>query len=155
MAVITYAPFTNLSDIVLNEQEGYIAFNRENIVLKETLADDSTPVTKVKAGTVVFRLKGAATNKTPFAVVETVADLAATNDVAIVIGNAMEFRPEFDLIPSDGTYFNAVALVGGAIQIRDYKVIEMLKEQGVTITFDALQPLLRAQGFKLVETFGA
>lgn len=72
------------SDLVVDQEEFNVSYDEANI----------TPAGVIPFGTVVFRAKGLA-KSAPWAKVAVAADIAATNEYAVVYGDQYGFKADF------------------------------------------------------------
>lgn len=151
-------PFTTanyvqrLSDIIVHEKDPSVGYARRDINI--------TPDGAIQAGTVVFRAKTADLTAawTKLVPGTSGANLVATNEFAIVIGDHFSYNPLFTPRAISAGRFNAVAIVGGgdAIQLKEYYIKQIALDTNVSglseAQFETLRGLLEAQGIQLLET---
>lgn len=135
-----------VSDFIVNETElpGYA---RESINVTPPAAGAA-----LKAGTVVFRTKG--TNPAgAYAPIAAAADIALTNEYAIVMGNHYSFNPSFVPNAIQANEFNAVAIKRGPIIMKEYYIKKIATDvAGAALTaaeFETLKEVLKVQGIVL------
>lgn len=146
-------PFTNrpyaklFSDIVVNELDPKVGYARETINVTPPASGDP-----VEAGTVVYRAKSA-DPLAAYAVLSASAQVAATNEFAVVYGDHYGFNPSF--VPSavhttNSVAGNAVAFVRGPVQLKECYLKQIAQDAaGANLSdaqFDSLKELLAGQG---------
>lgn len=144
-------PFTNipyekrLSDLVIMETtDPSSGFTRKEINV--TPPDGGAPVL---LGTVVFRAKSADPTAA-YAVVAAGADIALTNEYAVVFGNHFGFTESFVPAAIAAGKFNAVSFVQGPLKMKEYFLKQVHSALSAT-EFAALKGVLEKQGI-VVET---
>lgn len=134
-----------LSDLVVYEGiEPSVGYNRRELNVTPPAA--SAPL---KLGTIVFRAKSA-DETAPYAVVAAGADVALTNEYAVVIGNHYGYQPSFKPEAIAAGKFNAIAYTSGPMMIKDYLPKQI--HSALTATqFAALAQALEKQGIVVVD----
>lgn len=136
-----------LSDLILQEYDSGTAYTRD-------AASVTPPVSgKYKCGTLVFRAKGL-DPAAPYALA-TDADLVATNEFAILIGDQFQYESEIELLPVEAGKPNAVVLARGNAILASWVIEEVGKQNGlVEADFPKAYALLANQGIIVEKTYG-
>ena len=132
-----------LSDLVIFEGfEPIEGINRRDININT--------IAPTHLGTIVFRAKS--TDKAaPYAVVSTVADIALTNEYAIVLGDHYGYQSSFRPEAVAAGKFNAIAYTSGPMKTKDYLPKKI--HTGLNATqFAALAQALEKQGIVVIDT---
>lgn len=135
-----------MGDLVLNEKEPTVGLTRQNINVNVPTKN------KVRLGSIAYRAITA--ESAPAYTILTAVDadkLVDTNQFAVVIGDHYAQDDGFELRPVEAGKFNAVAIVRGSIQLKDYYIKKDL--EGFTdANFDTLFGLLAKQGILVAPT---
>lgn len=127
------------SDLVFHELDPSVGYARECINV--TPPATSAPVL---LGTVVFRAAGVDPSAA-YAVLVNASDIVATNEFAVVFGDAFGFNASY--VPNAVTagVFNSVAFKRGPVQLKDYYI--KLRHANLNATqFASLKEVLKKQG---------
>lgn len=139
-----------LSELVFHEIDPSVGYARRVV----NISDNETTI---PMGTVVFRTKasGQLDQGAPFAVAET-DDLVATNEFAVVFGDAYGCKGVFTTGAAADAPHKAVAYVRGEVQLKDRLLMAALEiEDRDSAEYKALKALLEAQGIIIERTLGA
>lgn len=130
-----------LSDLLFHEANSpYVGYDRADLT-DATVTVAGTDV--LTLGTPVFRAKGAVAG-TKWAPVKVVANLAITNEYALVIADGLGEQQD---VAGAGDH-NVTLLVRGPVMVKDAKVKKSAAAIGLTVAADqaTLIHLLKAQG---------
>lgn len=135
-----------LSDLVLFEGfEPSVGYNRRDINVTPPAAN-----APVKLGTIVFRAKST-DEAAPFAVVTAGADIALTNEYAVVLGNHYGYQTSYVPEAIAAGKFNSIAYTSGPMKIKDYLPKAIHSALNAT-QFAALAQALEKQGIVVIDT---
>jgi len=151
MPFVTMPYSKRLSDLVVHEIDPSVGYGRKCV--------NVTPPTggaAVEIGTVVYRAKG--TNpEGAYAVLSAAAQIAETNEFAVIYGDHYSFNPSFVPRAIAAGQFNAVGFVGhsGGLQLKEYYIRQFADTLGTPLTdaqFASLKEVLEKQGIVVLET---
>lgn len=136
-----------LSDLVVHELDPSVGYGRKCVNVTPPAAGAA-----VEIGTVVFRAKGV-DPEGAYAVLSAAAQIAETNEFAVIYGDEYSFNPSFVPRAIIAGQFNAVGFVGhsGGLQLKEY----FLKQVHSALTdaqFASLKEVLEKQGIVVLET---
>lgn len=127
------------SDLVVDQESGNFNYDNANI----------TPAGVIPFGTVVFRAKGLAI-EAPWAAVAAGADVADTNEYAIVYGDQYGFKADFTPKAIAAKKFNAVVIKRGPAMVKEY-YIKQVHGTALTTKYGVLKQLLADQGVVVLD----
>lgn len=144
-------PFTNrgyaklLSDLVVNELDPKVGYARQVINVTPPASSGT-----LKFGQVVFRAKSD-NPAAPYAVLSAAADLALTNEYAVVFGDEYGLNEEFVPKTISATLEgNAVSFLRGPVALKEFYIKQVAQDSaGAALTdaeFGRLKELLSKQG---------
>lgn len=122
------------SDLIVDQESGNFNYDNANI----------TPAGVIPFGTVVFRAKGLAI-EAPWAAVAADADVAATNEYAVVYGDQYGFKADFTPKAIAAKKFNAVVIKRGPAMLKEF-YIKQVHGTALTTKYGILKQLLADQG---------
>lgn len=131
-----------LSDLIFHEANSpYVGYDRADLDRATVTVTGSDVLT---LGTPVFRAKGADSTDIKWAPVKLTADIATTNEYALVIADGL--GEQLDV--SGAGDHNVTLLVRGPVMVKDAQVKKAATAIGLTDAVDQedLMHLLRAQG---------
>lgn len=137
--------FTNItllkrpSDLLIDHYIGN--FNNDNANI--------TPAGVMPLGTVVFRAKGLS-EAAAWAVVTKAADVATTNEFAVVYGDQYGWKCDFTPKAIKAKFFNSVVIKRGPVMFKEFYLKEVHGTQLGT-SFDILKQLLADQGMVVLD----
>lgn len=137
MAFVSRDFEVTLGDLLFHENDPCVGVAREDI--------NVTAATDYEMGSVVFRALSELNPEAAYAPLLLAADVVATNEFGIVIGNQFQALGSFTSLAVEAGKFNAVALKRGLIQVKEGKVFETLPEV-VQAVFPQLKEILKRQG---------
>ena len=127
------------SDLVFHELDPSVGYARECINVTPPAA--SAPV---QLGTVVFR--AASTDPAAaYAVLVNASDIVATNEFAVVFGDAFGFNASYVPNAIAAGVFNSVAFKRGPVQLKDY-YLKLRQDKLNANEFAILKVVLKKQG---------
>lgn len=139
---------TDFSDLVYHELDPAVGYSRQDLNITPPAAG-----AEVKMGTIVFRAKASGnTPASPYAVLSAAANLATTNEYAVVYGDHYQCKSEFVPRAIAANQYNAVGFVGknGGLQLKDYLIKPIAQDAaGAALTdaqFENLREILASQG---------
>lgn len=108
-----------------------------------------TPSGVIPFGSIVFRAKGLSL-EAPWAVVTKAADIATTNEFAVVLGDGYGFRADFTPSPIVAKRFNAIVIKRGPVELKEYYIKEVHQTQ-LGASYGILKQLLADQGLVVLD----
>jgi len=139
MAFTELTLLTQSSDLVVDQESGNFNYDNANI----------TPAGVIPFGTVVFRAKGLAI-EAPWAAVAADADVADTNEYAIVYGDQYGFKADFTPKAIAAKKFNAVVIKRGPARLKEF-YIKQVHGTVLTTKYGVLKQLLADQGVVVLD----
>lgn len=136
--------FFRLSDLVVNELEPCVGWARKVVPV------DIDEETEVAQGTVVFRARGIDPT-VPFAPITAAANLAITNEYAVLFGDNYNAKPTFFITQGEAVSFFNQGVILKEKALKDIYVNgedEILTEA----QFEGLKLLLERQGIRVEHT---
>ena len=124
------------SDLIVDQESGNFNCDNANI----------TPAGVIPFGTVVFRAKGLAI-EAPWAAVAANADVAATNEYAVVYGDQYGFKADFTPKAIVARKFNAVVIKRGPAMLKEFYI----KKVHLTTNYGVLKQLMADQGLVVLD----
>lgn len=112
-----------------------------------------TPAGVIPFGTIVFRAKGLSL-EAPWAAVTKTADVAGTNEFAVVWGDGYGFAADFTPRAIKAKFFNAVVIKRGPVELKEYYIKQVHGTQLGT-SFDVLKQLMADQGLVVLDDVSA
>lgn len=127
------------SDLVVDHHIGNFNNDKANI----------TPAGVIPFGTVVFRAKGLGI-EAPWAAVKLDADVADTNEYAVVYGDHYGFKYDFTPKAIKAKFFNAVVIKRGPAMLKEF-YIKAVHGTALATKYGVLKQLLADQGVVVLD----
>ena len=127
------------SDLVVDHYIGNFNNDKANI----------TPAGVIPFGTVVFRAKGLGI-EAPWAAVKLDADIADTNEYAVVYGDHYGFKYDFTPKAIKAKFFNAVVIKRGPVMLKEF-YIKAVHGTALATKYGVLKQLLADQGVVVLD----
>lgn len=127
------------SDLVVDHHIGNFNNDKANI----------TPAGVIPFGTVVFRAKGLDI-EAPWAAVKLDADVADTNEYAVVYGDHYGFKYDFTPKAIKAKFFNAVVIKRGPAMLKEF-YIKAVHGTALATKYGVLKQLLADQGVVVLD----
>jgi len=128
----------NLSDLLIGH---YINnYNNDDANITPLAANG-----KVLLGSIAFRAKGLG-KAAPWTVLADAADVVATNEFAVILGDGYGYKQDFVLAPIAAGRFNAVVVKRGPAEFKEFYIKEQYATKLGAAPYDVLKQLMADQG---------